>query len=147
MGSTTGGVAIMGLGLSGGSTWKDEECVRRLNARELAQTLGEKDAAKELLCGNQEINAVYQSLGRPCLMAASTSIAIPGGALINYRDPVAPRPTASHYVQPVVAQVPVQQLPIANQIVHDDQDLTAQDAQTILKKADAAREAMRLKGF
>lgn len=99
MGSTTAGVAIMGLGVSGGTTWKDEECVRRLNARELAQTLGERDAAKELLCGNQEINQVYQSLGRPCLMGPSQGAmaVVPGGPLVSWRQPVTPRglPVAS----------------------------------------------------
>lgn len=87
MGSSTGAVSVMGMGVSGGTTWKDEECVRRLNARELA-ALGEKDAAKELMCGNPEVYAVYKALGRPCKMTPSSSVAIPGGALVNYREPV-----------------------------------------------------------
>lgn len=88
MGSSSGGVTIIGAGVTGGTTWKDEECVRRLNARELANTLGDKDAAKELLCGNPEINAVYIALGRPCKLSPSTSTSVVGGALINYRKPI-----------------------------------------------------------
>lgn len=93
MGSSTGGLSLMGFGLSGGTTWKDEECIRRLNARELAQTLHEYDAAKELLCGNPEINEVYKQLNRPCLMTASGSTMLPGGAQGEYRDAVVPKPT------------------------------------------------------
>ena len=97
MGSSSGGLSLMGFGLSGGSTWKDEECIRRLNARELAVTLKDLDAAKELLCGNPEIHAVYQSLGRPCLMEPSDSTVITGGALPTYREPKYDAKTVSYY--------------------------------------------------
>ena len=51
MGSSSLGVSVLGWGASGGTTWQDRECVRRLNARELAQTIGDKEAAREVLCG------------------------------------------------------------------------------------------------
>ncbi len=49
MGSTTGAFAISGLGLSGGTTWTDEACVRRLDARELGSQ-GAKAASLERMC-------------------------------------------------------------------------------------------------
>lgn len=85
MGSTSGGLSLLGFGLVGGSTWKDEECIRRLNARELVSSLGDREAAKELMCGNPEINAVYSALGRPCRLSPSSSIYLVGGAIDTYR--------------------------------------------------------------
>src|SRR5579872_3275435 len=66
MGSSSLGVSVLGFGASGGTTWQDHQCVRRLNARELAQTIGDREAARELLCGDDEIFRVYNALGRPC---------------------------------------------------------------------------------
>jgi hypothetical protein len=66
MGSVAGGLSIQGFGLTGGKTIVDEACVRRLDARELATTLGDRDAARELMCRDPEINAVYAAVGRPC---------------------------------------------------------------------------------
>lgn len=90
MGSTSGGVSIMGFGMSGGSTWKDEECIRRLNAKAVAEVLGDREAAKEILCGNQEVFAAFVTLGRPCRMPPSYTELVPGGALASYRVPVPP---------------------------------------------------------
>jgi outer membrane protein OmpA-like peptidoglycan-associated protein len=66
MGSSSLGVSVLGFGASGGTTWQDHQCIRRLNARELAQTLGDREAAREVLCGDDEIFRVYNALGRPC---------------------------------------------------------------------------------
>lgn len=66
MGSTSGGASWLGGGFSLGSSWRDDECVRRLNARELSQTLGDREAARAILCGNPAILAAYDRLGRPC---------------------------------------------------------------------------------
>jgi len=66
MGSSAAGGSVLGFGFSAGSTWRDQECMRRLNARELANTLGDRQAARELMCGNEEVFRVYNALGRPC---------------------------------------------------------------------------------
>lgn len=66
MGSSSVGGSVLGFGLSAGSTWRDQECMRRLNARELSNTLGDRQAARELMCGNEQIFRVYNALGRPC---------------------------------------------------------------------------------
>jgi outer membrane protein OmpA-like peptidoglycan-associated protein len=68
MGSSSMGVSVLGFGATGGTTWQDHHCVRRLNARELAQTVGDRDAARELMCADEEIFRVYNALGRPCRM-------------------------------------------------------------------------------
>lgn len=66
MGSTSLGVSVLGFGATGGSTWQDRQCIRRLNARELAQTIGDRDAAREVMCADEEIFRVYNAMGRPC---------------------------------------------------------------------------------
>ncbi len=66
MGSTSGGVSIAGIGVSGGTTWSDAECINRLNAREL-RAMGETAAAKEVLCENPAVRAAFQKVGKPCI--------------------------------------------------------------------------------
>ena len=65
MGSSSGSFSGIGFGIGMGTTWTDTECVNRLNAREL-QSLGDKDAAKELMCHNKSVREAYKSVGRPC---------------------------------------------------------------------------------
>ena len=68
MGSTSGGISVMGFGGTLGTTWNDAQCVRRLNAREMAQTLGDRDAARALLCQDKDIAAAYAAVGEDCRM-------------------------------------------------------------------------------
>jgi len=56
MGSSSGGMAISGFGVSGGTTWTDEACIRRLDARELGSQ-GAKAASLELMCSNPAVRA------------------------------------------------------------------------------------------
>lgn len=65
MGSSSVGGSGVGFGVSIGSTWRDEECVRRLHAREL-KAMGQPAAGVELLCGNPEVWAAMESAGTPC---------------------------------------------------------------------------------
>jgi len=74
MGSSSLGVSVLGFGASGGTTWQDHHCVRRLNARELAQTIGDRDAARELMCSDEEVFKVYNALGRPCRLRPDGSV-------------------------------------------------------------------------
>jgi hypothetical protein len=140
MGSSSAGVSVMGVGVSGGTTWKDEECVRRLNARELANTLHEYDAAKEVMCGNPEINAVYERLGRPCLLTASVSTVLVGGAQATWREPVDPRPA---YVSPN---------PPANNVnTNSNREPTKEEAAAVLtakiRAAEDARAFLKTRGY
>jgi len=59
MGSTSAGASGSGFGLSFGSTWTDDECVRRLNAREV-RSMGFALAAKELMCDNDDVRAAFE---------------------------------------------------------------------------------------
>lgn len=65
MGSTSMGAGFAGGAVSIGSTWKDEECIRRLSSREI-KTFGDIQAAKEIMCGNEEVRKSFKSVGRPC---------------------------------------------------------------------------------
>lgn len=65
MGSTSVGGAGVGFGFSAGTTWKDTDCVNRLNAREL-RTFGDTAAAKEVMCENDVVRAAYKRIGQPC---------------------------------------------------------------------------------
>lgn len=66
MGSTTAGGSGVGFGVTVGTTWHDRDCVRRLTARELAQTLGDRDAARAVMCSDEMVRDAYASVGRPC---------------------------------------------------------------------------------
>jgi hypothetical protein len=63
MGSTSVGASGMGGGLTIGTTWTDEDCQNRLNARMLQQ-LGQPLAAKEVLCNNKSVYEAYERLAR-----------------------------------------------------------------------------------
>lgn len=69
MGSTSMGVAGAGFGVSFGSTWKDDACVRRLDSRELRSFgvgLAPNDAilfhfaAKERMCADPKIRQAFE---------------------------------------------------------------------------------------
>ena len=69
MGSTSMGVAGAGFGISFGSTWKDDACVRRLDSRELrsfGSGLAPNDAilfhfaAKERMCADPKIRQAFE---------------------------------------------------------------------------------------
>lgn len=63
MGSTSVGASGMGGGLTIGTTWTDEDCQNRLNARMLQQ-LGQPLAAKEVLCNNKSVFEAYERLAK-----------------------------------------------------------------------------------
>lgn len=71
MGSTSGGVGVAGFGVSGGTTWSDENCVRRLDSRHLA-AMGDLATARELMCNNEEVREAAKRVGRPCLADGGT---------------------------------------------------------------------------
>jgi hypothetical protein len=99
MGSTSAGGSGVGFGFSVGSTWRDAECVRRLNARELAQTIGDPEAARAVLCGSKMVEEAYDRIGRPCPQSPNYKSA-DASAYMPQR-PVPPQP-----VSPVVINVP-----------------------------------------
>ncbi len=99
MGSTSGGLAVAGFGISGGGTWVDVECVNRLNARDVKalQVPGAALASKEVLCANAVVRQAFKKTGHPCMddmpNAQKTSAVDPSGvasqsAPFTYTDPI-----------------------------------------------------------
>jgi hypothetical protein len=99
MGSTSLGGSGVGVGVTIGTTWHDKDCVRRLNARELAQTLGDRDAARALLCEDEAIRTAYEKIGRSCY----TPVAV---------NAPAPMPPAPPEAPPTVALPAPQSVPV-----------------------------------
>jgi hypothetical protein len=60
MGSITGGASAAGWGLSGGKTYVDEECVRRLHSKFLAEA-GQGGVAMQVMCGSDIVAAAAKS--------------------------------------------------------------------------------------
>lgn len=65
MGSSAAGASVAGFGASFGTTWKDEDCNRRHNAREL-RLEGQHKAASILLCMNADVAKARALAGSPC---------------------------------------------------------------------------------
>jgi len=105
LGSVTGGVSFIGGGVTGGKTYVDQACVRRLNAREIAQTLNDRDAAKEVMCGDADVRKAYEIVGRPCGVKPEPVAAPAPVASTPTPAPTvaAPKPTASAPATPVAA--------------------------------------------
>ena len=72
LGSSSGGISAAGIGISGGSTTVDENCVMLKNAKILA-SLGLKDAAVTLLIISNEKTAEAISLANPELFKTLTN--------------------------------------------------------------------------
>ncbi len=65
MGSTSGGIQGIGLGISVGSTWTDESCDMRYDAEAL-RAAGLPKAAQARLCQKKEIAEAMKAAGTPC---------------------------------------------------------------------------------
>ena len=80
MGSSTAGGQGMTFGLSLGTTWTDDNCVRRKDAREL-YNMGYKKAAKALHCQDANIKAAFALTTEPCTEAGANTVStVPGTA-------------------------------------------------------------------
>lgn len=66
MGSSSAGGQAVGFGLSVGSTWHDDDCVRRKDAREL-YNMGYKKASLALMCQSKQIEKAMKKAGTPCV--------------------------------------------------------------------------------
>ena len=65
MGSTSGGIQGIGLGISVGSTWTDSSCDMRYDAEAL-RAAGLPGAAQARLCQKPEIAVAMEDAGTPC---------------------------------------------------------------------------------
>lgn len=78
MGSSSVGGQGVGFGLSVGSTWHDNDCVRRKDAREL-HNMGQHGAALALLCQSDNVAEAMVTAGTPCPGKAVSSLAPAAG--------------------------------------------------------------------
>lgn len=69
LGSASGGLSLMGGGLTFGSTKVDEGCTIRLLARQL-YAFGFPKAAVALMCQDERVAAAMEAAGSPCPIAA-----------------------------------------------------------------------------
>ena len=67
MGVATGAFAVSGIGLAGGTSITDEECQIRYNSVRLDE-LGEKDAAKQIMCLIPTARLALEVSGYQCLI-------------------------------------------------------------------------------
>lgn len=95
MGSTSGGISVLGFGGTLGTTWEDKQCVRRLNAREMAGTLGDREAARALMCQDADVAKAYAAVGQPCNAPYQPRVAVNAGGPTAYTLPPVPPETAA----------------------------------------------------
>jgi hypothetical protein len=107
MGSTSAGGSWLGGGISIGSTWEDKSCKRRLNARELAQTLGDREAARAVMCGDPDVADAYERLGRPCPKSPAYKSEIAAQYMPQLPTPPAPLPPQPPVIVNVQPPAPV----------------------------------------
>jgi hypothetical protein len=133
MGSTSAGAGFSGGSFSFGTTWRDSTCIRRLDAREI-KSFGDIQAAKEIMCDSDLVREAFKRVGRPC--------AIDGG---NYGTAVVP--AASVATIPEASVQPFIKPEVKAEVSLDEATVIKNQNAATLRKADEAREAMRLKGY
>ena len=113
MGSSSLGASFSGFGLSGGTTWTDKNCVRRLDAREF-RAMGMNDVAIALLCQNAENQKAVEATGRTCpgmtpvASTVSVEVAPPTAAATQPAvEPVAETQAVTETIAPQAAAEPV----------------------------------------
>ena len=128
MGSTSAGAGFSGGSFSFGTTWRDTECVNRLNAREI-RTYGDVQAAKEIMCSNDTVREAFKKVGRPCA---------DDGGIYTVAAPVV-----------VATPAPVEQAPVSgtDKKVGDEADEMAKRTQMMLDNAEESAASIRAKGL
>lgn len=77
----SGGVAVAGFGASFGAGLEDRDCTRRANAQHLV-AMGEREAAREVLCESAEVRAAFARIGQPC-MADRVAASAPAPVVVS----------------------------------------------------------------
>lgn len=81
LGSVSGGGSFVGGGFSFGSTVKDDDCNRRLYARQL-YNMGFRQAAAIIQCISPEVNYAMAAAGTPCPVPPNMASAAPPVAAV-----------------------------------------------------------------
>ena len=75
--SASGGVSGLGWGVAIGAGIEDPDCTRRAFAQHLT-AMGEREAAREVLCASREVREAFRRVGRPCVAdQAPAAVAAP----------------------------------------------------------------------
>lgn len=101
MGSGSGGISTPWGGITGGKTYEDKQCIRRLNSRELAAQ-GFRVEACYVMMGDPEVAAAFQKSGRSC------ELAVPHVETMN-PNIAAPEPAPPPPPPPAAEQQPLSQ--------------------------------------
>lgn len=83
-GSSSIGAGGPGWGFAFGSTKLDRDCNTRENAKMIA-LMGERDAAREVMCNVPEVRAAMARVGRPCIGDRARPVASNGSKKSVYR--------------------------------------------------------------
>jgi len=73
MGSSSLGVSVVGFGISGGTTWTDSRCARRLDSRDLRQA-GYRGSACELMKMTEEVAEAFKRAGETCVVPVAVTV-------------------------------------------------------------------------
>lgn len=87
MGSSSIGGQGVGFGLSFGTTWTDDACQARMDARELAR-LGYADAARARLCQSEGVRMAFEATGQSCAAATPAPAPAPVGGTSEPMQPI-----------------------------------------------------------
>lgn len=99
MGSSSMGAQGVTFGLSIGTTWRDRNCQRLKNSRQLV-ALGYHGAATALMCVDRDVREAMEQAGTPCPTSGSTQ---PAAFVAPAPVEQAPAPVAVVAPAPVVA--------------------------------------------
>lgn len=110
MGSRSAGLSLMGGGGTLGGTYTDQDCVIRLDAREVAQTLGDREAARAIMCEKPRVARAYAKVGQPCPGTAGYAAYV---AEVNAAAKLAaaPKPTPAPVPAPVLPAATMRPIP------------------------------------
>jgi hypothetical protein len=88
MGSSSLGAQAVSFGISVGTTWRDSNCQRLKNSRQLV-ALGYHRAATALMCVDDDVRAAMEQAGTPCPNG-------PEQVAMVVAPPMAPAPVVVH---------------------------------------------------
>lgn len=115
MGAFSASVQAHFIGIAGGSSFTDDNCVKLEQVRTIGAVLGDKELAAEIMCDFPAVKAARERLGRPCagtpVAAASTpTVAVAPADVRPLAAASAERPTRVASLpaapSPVVSPVP-----------------------------------------
>jgi hypothetical protein len=91
MGSSSFGAQAVTFGLSVGTTWRDQNCQRLKNSRQLV-ALGYHQAATALMCVDEDVRHAMEQAGTPCPTGGSQPVAAVVPVVVAAAPEAAPAP-------------------------------------------------------